>query len=153
MREYLLTEREREIIMKFLEGERPDTFRQLKSIAGRAILRIEEDRDLIRKFLGMRFRISRIDVDKLEDMKSAIQDTVKEVSQISPEIYADETEHHIRISSESVTVELKFIHDRKLVKMAYSIDIFGDRPKIEYVTTRFATFIPTIGGKFEFMEV
>jgi len=52
MREYILTERERELIKKYLTGERPDTFRQLKSIATRSLPRIREDLELIEKFLG-----------------------------------------------------------------------------------------------------
>lgn len=52
MRQYLLTERERELIDNVLRGERPDGFRQLKSTAKRSLPKIREDLELIEKFLG-----------------------------------------------------------------------------------------------------
>ena len=52
MRQYLLTERERELIENFLRGERPDGFRQLKSTAKRSLPTIREDLELVEKFLG-----------------------------------------------------------------------------------------------------
>ena len=52
MRQYLLTERERELIENFLRGERPDGFRQLKSTATRSLPTIREDLELVEKFLG-----------------------------------------------------------------------------------------------------
>ena len=51
MRKYILTERERQIIFKVLEGKRPDSYRVLKHIIDKSLLRIEEDLDLIKKFL------------------------------------------------------------------------------------------------------
>ena len=51
MREYILTDRERRIIDEVLKGERPDGFRVLKHIIDRALPRLEEDQELIKKFL------------------------------------------------------------------------------------------------------
>jgi len=51
MREYILTERERQLIAKTLRGERPDTYRQLKGIIIRSRPRLREDLELIDKFL------------------------------------------------------------------------------------------------------
>ena len=53
MRTYILTDREREIVERVIKGERPDTFRQIKSIAIRVLPRIEEDLELIKRFLKM----------------------------------------------------------------------------------------------------
>ena len=51
MREYILTEREREIARKYLEGTPLDGFRVLKFYAKRAIPQLKKDLALLEKFL------------------------------------------------------------------------------------------------------
>ena len=51
MREYILTEHEREIIRRVLNGERPDGFRVIKLRTLKALPTLEDDLKLIKEFL------------------------------------------------------------------------------------------------------
>jgi hypothetical protein len=85
MRSYILTDRERDIINKFLKEERPDTFRQLKSNSIKAIPYIERDLELIEKFLDRNRFIISLTENTLEGVKkvkeeinnATIKDTVR----------------------------------------------------------------------------
>ena len=51
MREYILTERERELVQEVLRGEKPDSFRVLKTRAQKAMPTLEGDMQLLKRFL------------------------------------------------------------------------------------------------------
>ena len=51
MREYILTDHERELVGRVLKGERPNSFRVLKTRAQKSMPTLESDLQLIKRFL------------------------------------------------------------------------------------------------------
>lgn len=51
MREYILTEHEREIMRQVIDGEKPYTYQMIKSRVKKAKPTLEGDMELIEKFL------------------------------------------------------------------------------------------------------